>query len=92
MRDIGGVTAVDKRPHLPGVTLWISGSDLVRIPLPEVVVLTEVTRKAKRGRGGSPTRPMARMVAPSLFAMDALRALKGRVTLDPDRQAGSLAW
>jgi hypothetical protein len=76
--DIGGVTAIEKRPRLFEVSVWILGSDVARLTLPEMIVLTEVRRKAKRGRGGLSLWPETRMDAPSLFGMDALRALKGR--------------
>jgi hypothetical protein len=92
LRDVGGVTAIEKRPRLFDVTFWMIGRDVTRVTLPEVVVLTEIHRKAKRGRGGAPLRPETWMDAPSLFGMDALRALKGRAVLDPHRGEGRIEW
>lgn len=92
MRDTGGVTAVEKRPRLRDVAFWIVGDDVARIELDEALVLTEVHRKARTGKSGWERRPSTRLVAPCLFGMDALTALKGRAILNPSQAEGWIEW
>jgi hypothetical protein len=92
MADAGGVTAVERRPRLPNAILWLVGRDVARVTLSDILVLTEIRRKEKRGKGGLSRRPETSMEAPSLFGMDALRALKGRAILDPEKGEGWIEW
>jgi len=88
----GGVTAIEERPVLPGVTLRLVGEDVVRVPLDYVLVLTDLRRKGKAGRGGAPVRRAAALSAPSLFGLDALARLRGRLDIDMAKEEGWIAW
>ena len=92
MKPTGGVTGIASRPYVRDVDIWLLTGELLCVRIPEAMIVETSTRMVETKKGHMVQRGKVSGPSVSIFGMDTVRAIGGRLFLDLKAERGHLEW